>query len=269
METTVTWYGTATVLVESSDFCVVSDPAFDPVGKTQVLGWSPLTGSIRYSRTTAAAGAVDAMPQLIDLVLVSHDQHIDNFDDAGLEVAKRARVVVTTEAAARRLKRRGVANVVGLAPWQTHIVPAASGADVKVTATPARHGPLFSQVVTGPVIGFMLESPQRFSGPVWFTGDTRWFRPLKRVLEQFQPKTLVVHAGAASFSGLTFSMTAREVAELLERVPAARAVPVHYGSWSHFAQGENELRAEAARAGPSVADRIDWLTPGVARVLSW
>ena len=73
----------------------------------------------------------------IDLVLLSHDHHFDNLDRAGRAMLGRAGRVFTTPVAAERLG----GNAVGLAPWQSRDVPTRDGGILRVTGTPARHGP--------------------------------------------------------------------------------------------------------------------------------
>ena len=255
MTATVTWLGTATLLIEVGGLRILTDPALGPVGESHALG-----PGIRYTRTAAAAVPAGGLGGL-DLVLVSHDHHLDNFDPAGLEVARQAKTVITTVAGARRLAARGFTQVRGLAPWEKIEV-----AGLTITATPARHGPPLTDFITGPVIGFGLES-KRLAGPLWLTGDTRWFPPLERVLEQLRPTSIAVHAGGASFVKLLFSMTSAEVIDLARRAPQARLTPIHLGSWSHFSEGKAQLRPALSAAGLDA--RIDWLTPGVARQLPW
>lgn len=73
----------------------------------------------------------------IDLVLLSHDHHFDNLDHAGPRLLGTAARVVTTVAGAGRLGARAI----GLAPWESEEVPAPDGRMLRITATPARHGP--------------------------------------------------------------------------------------------------------------------------------
>src|SRR5215510_2480520 len=88
----------------------------------------------------------------IDAVLLSHDQHSDNLDNSGRAFVKKASRVLTTTIGAERLGGR----VEGLRPWQS-VTLGPKGASIKITATPARHGPAGIEPLAGDVIGFVLE----------------------------------------------------------------------------------------------------------------
>jgi hypothetical protein len=61
--------------------------------------------------------------------------------------------VVTTPSGARRLG----GDARGLEPWSSMALTAPDGTEVRVTATPCRHGPPLSRPLVGEVIGFVLE----------------------------------------------------------------------------------------------------------------
>jgi hypothetical protein len=103
-------------------------------------------------------------------VLLSHDHHGDNLDDAGRALLPSAGIVLTTTAAASRLG----GNAVGLTPRQTTTIGDSSGAHpaVAVTATPARHGPPLSRAIAGDVVGFALGWEGQEHGVLRISGDT-------------------------------------------------------------------------------------------------
>jgi L-ascorbate metabolism protein UlaG (beta-lactamase superfamily) len=82
----ITSAGTATLLLRLSQgddaLTVLTDPAFDPPGTSQRLFGLP---GLSYTRRLPAALSPGDLPPL-DLVLLSHDQHLDNFDTAGRRV---------------------------------------------------------------------------------------------------------------------------------------------------------------------------------------
>jgi L-ascorbate metabolism protein UlaG (beta-lactamase superfamily) len=98
----------------------------------------------------------------VDAVLLSHDHHGDNLDDAGRALLPGAGVVLTTAAGARRLG----GNARGLQPWATTQLEAPGRPTIQVTATPCRHGPPLSRPIVGEVIGcvrFPVTGPVRYS----------------------------------------------------------------------------------------------------------
>ncbi|MEV6283490.1 hypothetical protein [Kribbella sp. NPDC051770] len=73
----ITHLGGPTALIEVGDFRLLTDPTFDPPGRRYTFGWG--TSSVKEA---GPAVAVDELPP-IDAVLLSHDHHGDNLDDAG------------------------------------------------------------------------------------------------------------------------------------------------------------------------------------------
>jgi len=76
-EVRITHIGGPTVLIEVAGWTILSDPTFDPPGRTYRFGWG--TSS---KKTTGPSIAAEDLPP-IDIVVISHDNHGDNLDDAG------------------------------------------------------------------------------------------------------------------------------------------------------------------------------------------
>jgi len=83
--------GGPTTVLDLGGLRIVSDPTFDGPGPHGYL--------------TKTAGPAVAEEQLgpVDLVLVSHDNHADNLDDAGRALALAAPLLLTTTSGAGRL----------------------------------------------------------------------------------------------------------------------------------------------------------------------
>lgn len=120
-------FGGPTTLIEVAGWRLLTDPTFDPPGRRYGFGFgSASTKLAGPSRPSAALGRVDA-------VLLSHDHHADNLDDAGRALLSDVPTVVTTNSGARRL---AAANVRGLRPWQTTTLSAPGLPSLEITATP-------------------------------------------------------------------------------------------------------------------------------------
>jgi L-ascorbate metabolism protein UlaG (beta-lactamase superfamily) len=242
----VTHIGGPTTLLELDGVRLLVDPTFDAPGRRYSFGWGT------SSRKTAgpALSVTDLGP--LDGVLLTHDQHADNLDDAGRALLPSVPVVLTTPKAARRLG----GSAVGLAPWETTKI-----GSLEITATPSRHGPAWAVPLVGPTTGFAL----RGSEVVWVSGDTVVFPGALEVASRFTVDTAILHLGKVQF-GLTgpvrFTMTGRDAVRLCDAIKPKRIVPVHYEGWSHFHEG----RAEIAAAFPQEA--LIWLVPGVQTALS-
>lgn len=228
----------------------VTDPVLGPEGARHDFG-----GGMKSVKQTSPmdCGVVGRY----DAILLSHDQHGDNLDAEGRALFADAPKVITTSAAAKRIGGR----VIGLLPFASLPVDGPDDASVRVTATPARHGPPLSTPIVGDVIGFVVEHA---NGALYITGDTVMYSGVRRVAEKFPKVNVVVaHLGAASYGPLRFTMNAKEAVELARLFPEATIVPMHYEGWSHFKQGRGDVEAAFASAG--LSDRLVWLERGVPR----
>ncbi|MCL2344249.1 MAG: hypothetical protein FWC58_00150 [Desulfobulbus sp.] len=63
-----------------------------------------------------------------------------------------------------------------------------------VTATPARHGPVGIEPITGDVAGFALGVDQP-GDLLYVTGDTLWYHGTAEVAQRFSPKVVMLHTG--------------------------------------------------------------------------
>jgi L-ascorbate metabolism protein UlaG (beta-lactamase superfamily) len=251
----VTHVGGPTTLIEVGGWRLLTDPTFDPPGRRYAFGWG--TGSRKLAGPALPVAAV--LP--VDAVLLTHDGHADNLDDAGRALLGSAGVVLTTRSGARRLG--GSAR--GLAPWETTLLSAPGRPAVEVTATPARHGPPWSTALTGEVVGFALGWAGQPHGRFWISGDTVLFAGLRQVVERLPVDTALLHLGGVRFpltGPLRYSMTGREAVELCRMLRPRTAIPVHYEGWSHFRQGRAAVERALAGAPADVRDRFRWLPLG-------
>jgi L-ascorbate metabolism protein UlaG (beta-lactamase superfamily) len=257
---TLTHIGGPTVLIEARGWRILTDPTFDPPGRTYGFGFG--TSSRKLGGPAVAVGELGP----IDAVLVTHAHHGDNLDDAGRELLGRAGTVVTTTTAARDLGH----GAIGLVPWATTRLEGPDRPAVEVTATPCRHGPPLSRRLVGDVIGFSLAWEGEERGGVWVTGDTVLYRDLRDTAERLDVDVAVVHLGAVRF-GITgpvrYTMGAREAVELCELARPRVAVPVHYEGWSHFSEGRDAIAAQLAAAPRDVQDRFRFVPLGEAVAL--
>ena len=99
------------------------------------------------AKVTGPAVAADELPPL-DAVLLSHDHHGDNLDEAG-----RALLPVLPRSSPPSRGARRSAAPRGLEPWETTVLEAEGRPAIEVTATPGRHGLPFFHPIVGDVIG--------------------------------------------------------------------------------------------------------------------
>lgn len=242
----VTYLGGPTVLLEYAGLTILTDPTFDEPGAY------PDPGGTALVKTHGPALDVAALPP-VHLILLSHHEHEDNLDHAGLELVRSGIPTLTTPAAAADL---ALPHVRGLAAWES-----TERRGFSVTAVPASHGP---DDIVGPVTGFLLEAPGEPS--VYVSGDNSEIDAVFEVAARYAPVGLaILFAGAARVPEIDAALTlTSEDAVSATRILGARAVVgVHCEDWQHFSESRADLEAAFA------ADGIDDLlvpTPRGARV---
>jgi L-ascorbate metabolism protein UlaG (beta-lactamase superfamily) len=248
----LTYVGGPTALIEWGGLRLLTDPTFDAAPTTY-----PLLGYALKKIGGPVISAEEVGP--IDLVLLSHEHHLDNLDRSGRAVAERAACVITTEAGATQLG----ANAIGLAPWMSVDVPAPHGRTLRVEATPARHGPAGGD--RGPVIGFILSFTDDSTNVVYISGDTVWYDGTEEVARRHSPKVAILFLGAArlAVAGLSpLTLTAAEAVIAAGFFARAVIVPLHFEGWAHLSESRTDVENRFREAGMS--SRITWPEPGRA-----
>ena len=146
-------------------------------------------------------------------------------------------------------------NAIGLEPWASVEVAAPDGSSVTVTAVPAQHGPDGTDHITGPVIGFVLQSPG--ADTVYVSGDNASLDVVRHIAERIGTiDVAVLFAGAVQiaqrFDGAYLTLSSDRAAEAAKILGASLVIPVHFEGWAHFTQGADTLRA--AFAGNQVTE---------------
>jgi len=244
----LTLVGGPTLLIEYGGLRLLTDPTFDPPA---VLQESP----VRMEKLSGPALTRDQVGR-IDAVLLSHDQHLDNLDISGRAMLPSAGVTYTTKTGAGRLG----GNARGLTPFETCTIEGANGERLLVTATPARHGPIGVEPITGDVVGFAL-GRDRPGDLLYVTGDTVWYDGTAEVAHRFSPRVVVLFTGAAEPRGrFHVTMGSEDALEAAHAFPDAALVAVHNEGWAHFRETQQQLADVFARFGR--ADRLTLLDRG-------
>jgi L-ascorbate metabolism protein UlaG (beta-lactamase superfamily) len=248
----ITLIGGPTALIEVGGLRLITDPTFDGPGEYK-LPHVTLKKTSHPALTEQQVGAVDA-------VLLSHDQHADNFDHAGKAYAMRAPRLLTTVAGAKRLG--GVAE--GLAPGDSKQLAKPDGSVLTVTATPARHGPAGIEPLSGDVIGFVLAPAN--GRPIYITGDTVWYDGVADVARRYHAGLVLLFAGAAKTRGaFHLTMSTNDAIDTAHAFADATIVPLHYEGWAHFSENADDLAQSFKVLG--IAGRLRLLEPGVATTI--
>jgi L-ascorbate metabolism protein UlaG (beta-lactamase superfamily) len=256
---TATYVGGPTAILDVAGLRFVTDPTFDAGGTSYE------TPVYTLRKAAAPAVAADALGT-IDAVLLSHDHHFDNLDRAGRALLSRAHRVFAPLAGAERLGD----GATGLAAWQRAELDGTRNRRVRITATPARHGPVNGD--RGPVIGFLLSDaalPGDERAPsIYVSGDTVWYEGVAEVARRADVRLAFLFMGAARVQEVGpahLTMTADEGVLVARAMPNALIAPLHYEGWAHFSEGRGEIERVFADAG--LGDRLRWLTPGHATTI--
>jgi len=245
----ITLIGGPTALLEIGGLRFLTDPTFDAPGTYE--------GRVTLTKTGQPAMAADAVGE-IDAVLLSHDQHFDNLDRSGRAMLARAKRVLTTKVGAGRLG----GDAQGLAPWEAVEIEAPGGRRMRVAATPARHGPVGVEPLTGEVVGFTLafaDAPRR---AVYVSGDTVWYEGVAEVARDFDVAVAVLFTGSAKPRGaFHVTMDANDAIEAAHAFKGATIVAIHNEGWAHFTETQSDLARAFAALG--LGARLQELEAGV------
>lgn len=234
----VTYVGGPTVLLEYAGLRLLTDPTFDPPGRYDDPGSTPLV------KTAGPALAVDAVGD-VDVILLSHHEHPDNLDASGRGLIEGGIPTLTTPYAADGL---ALPNVSGLEAGMTAVLPTAE-ADVLVTAVPGLHGPPGSEDAVGPVCGFVLQAEDWPT--VYVSGDNMSLAVVQEIATRFTPVGVaVLFAGAARVPSIegALTLTSPDAAEAARVLGVQTVVGVHTEDWEHFSEGRADLEAAFAAA---------------------
>ena len=255
MDVELTYIGGPTALIHFEGLRFLTDPTFDPAPADYPYPAGVLHKNIGPALTPDSLGHIDA-------VLLSHDHHPDNLDKSGREFLPNAEMVLTTPSGAEHLG----GNALGLAPWQSVELRSATNQILRVTATPARHGP--AHLDRGPVIGFVLTPLDHPEDSIYFSGDTVWYEGVEEVAARFHIRTALLNLGAAQVEAVGpyhLTMTAEEAVTFARAFPDATIVPLHFEGWAHFSESRSEIDRAFADAG--LEDHLHWLVAPASRRL--
>jgi L-ascorbate metabolism protein UlaG (beta-lactamase superfamily) len=238
-----------TLLIEFGGLRILTDPTFD---QPQVYS----AGPIKIEKFNAPSLSADSLLP-INVVLLSHDQHGDNLDVSGRAFLPKAGTVISTLGAAQRLGGK----TQGLAAWSSLTLTLPDGRSLKVTATPARHGPIGFEPKMGEVTGFVLSIGD--APGVYLSGDTVWYSQIAEIADRFHIGLAILYAGSAKPRGpFNVTMNTNDAIEAASVFRDTKIVSVHNLGWSHYTQSQEDLAVAFDAVGR--AEQFHRLTPGVA-----
>ncbi len=198
--------GHATFRIELNGQVFLTDPWFQNSGILHTM----------FSRRIFPLPITTDSIDRCDLMLVSHN-HIDHFDRAALQVARRLNTLVVGPAGiVSKARRHNVQNVCELHPGETK-----DAGDVRITATPAVH-PLARDP-----IGFVLEGEKN----LYFSGDTLFDWSIAEFLSKFRLDVAILQVSCSFYTWLSGAdgMDITWAVELAKAIRPSLVVPMHFG----------------------------------------
>ena len=248
--------GNATVLLRYAGFTILTDPTFIHMHEQTWLGYG-----LHTTRLTNPAIEIGDLPPL-DLVLLSHF-HGDHFDQVAERELDKALPIVTTPESAKELNERGFANTHPIETWASLTV-AKGDAELRITATPGRHGPPLSEYVLPDVMGSVLEFAAPAGTPryrLYITGDTLLIDDLNDLPRRYPDLDLaLLHLGGTRVMGILVTMDAEQGVRMLKLVDPKMAIPIHYNDYDVFTSSLADFQREVDAAG--LSDRVHYLAHG-------
>ncbi|WP_329181301.1 MBL fold metallo-hydrolase [Streptomyces sp. NBC_01477] len=247
---TVHYLGGPTAVLEIGGVRLLTDPTFDAPGDY------PTPGGTLVKTVGPAIGPADIGP--VAAVLLSHDQHPDNLDDAGRAHLADVPLVLSTASARERLggATRSLAN------WEHVELPRPDGGTLRVTGVPAKHGPEGTEALVGEVTGFVLSGDALPT--VYVSGDNVSLDAVRAIAGRFGAFDIaVLFAGGAqapAMPGVNLTLPSDWAAQATEILGTPEVVPVHFEHWAHFTQDGDTLVRAFDAAGLSA--RLHLLKPG-------
>ena len=254
-EGSIFFIGNATVLIRVAGFTILTDPTFIHKHEQTWLG-----GGLHTTRLVDPAIELADLPPL-DLVLLSHF-HGDHFDQVAERDLDRSLPIVTTPQSAQDLEERGFGNCIPLETWESLDIEK-GGARLRITATPARHGPPLIDLVLPDVMGSVLDITTSEGGAarLYITGDTLVIDELREIPRRFPDIDIaLLHLGGTRVLGILVSMDAKQGVEAMRIVDPALAIPIHYNDYDVFTSPLSDFQDEVRAAG--LDERVRYLRHG-------
>lgn len=258
MDIKITHIDTACCLIEINDFKILTDPVLDKAGKLYHHGYGAVS-----KKTSDPIIDSNALKN-IDLILLSHPQHKDNFDYKGRELAKTVPLILST----RKIEKK-YENGKGLKAWEQYKIKLSDNEFITITATPAQHHPNWlPQFISGEVIGFFIQHSAS-NETIYISGDTIYYKGIKEIQKKFNEITYaLIHVGSAEFRYLTglgkFTMDAKGFIKTISTLSPKVAIPIHNQGWTHFKENNNSLKNALTKVNEKYSKIVHFLKPGIA-----
>jgi L-ascorbate metabolism protein UlaG (beta-lactamase superfamily) len=253
----ITFVGTATVIIRYAGLTILTDPNFLHKGDHVHLGYG-----LTSERLTDPAITLDKLPP-IDLIVLSH-MHGDHFDQLVQQKLDRNIPVVTTPDAAKKLEELGFKARHALHTWDSLVVTKGD-TSLRINATPGRHGPPVVAGLLPEVMGSMLEfsaADGKSIYRIYISGDTMVYDDISEIPRRYPDIDLaLLHLGGTRILGVVkVTMDGKDGVKMLQIIAPHHAIPIHYNDYDVFKSPLSDFEKEVKAAG--LQDKITYLKHG-------
>lgn len=227
-ETTITWLGHATFLIETPDITIITDPVFDNL-------------SLLYPRIMPLGIKLSDLPS-IDIIIISHN-HRDHMDTKSLRHLRSQQPLVMVPQGNRSwFKRRGFNHVVEYSWWeQQNIQTEEASKPISITCVPATHnsGRWFFDANKTLWVGWVFTTD---TISIYFAGDTAYnqkqFAEIGSLFPTITYALLPIAPHEPRRHMKDVHMEAKQAVQAYLDLDAKYLIPMHWGT---FALGAEEI----------------------------
>jgi L-ascorbate metabolism protein UlaG (beta-lactamase superfamily) len=210
---TITWIGHSTFLIQMNGLNILTDPV-----------WAKRMGTGK--RLTEPGLKLTDIPE-IDIVVISHG-HYDHLDFGSIKRLKGNPVFYVPEGLRSAFTRRGYKNVREAGWWETF----EEGA-LKIDFVPAQHWTkrTLTDTNTSHWGGWVLRADG--GKPIYFAGDTGYFRGFREIAERLAPEVILMPIGAyePEWFMKDSHINPEDAAKAFTEMEGKLFIPMHYGAY--------------------------------------
>lgn len=230
----------ATAIIEFSGIKFLIDPFLSPKG---VLPSVPSKYNDLKNPIIDLPCSISEIISDIDAVIVTHMHHFDHFDNVAVEVLdKKIPIFVQSALEQKDMEALGFTNVNIL--QDDGII----FQDISLYRTDAEHGHKANtqkiydaKGIPSDASGVVFMHPNEET--LYLSGDTLWNESIEQTIQKFNPKTIVLNAGAAEFADdAPILMGAEGILNARKISPTANIIVVHLETVNHARLTRNDVQ---------------------------